>query len=288
MSPLVRKSAPPRKAPPKKSPVKKTAGRKAPPKKSPPRRKAPTNSQLAAKELYPKEKVPYRSLPPAQTRHGGGLTGGHHVTMQAWGLQLSLKALLGPDGGKLTQAYGAWEEVPIPRGDPFIMWKGRTLYGMTLDLIFDGWGLRPRSVEPQLKVLESLATRIPGTLQPTNVRIYGAVPKPGLSWVITGVDYDDGEIRDPRSGQRYRQEVHLHLLEYRAETAVAQLPRAAATPKPPQKYKVKKGDDLKKIAAKLLGKSSKWQLIEKANKGLRGFKIPAKFIGKTLIVPPRT
>lgn len=208
--------------------------------------------------------------------------------VQAWGLLLQFRALLGADGAKLTQAYGSWEEVPIPRGDPFIMWKGRQLYGMTLNVIFDGWGLHPKSVEPDLKTLETLATRIPGTLQPTNVRLFGAVPKAGLSWVITQVDYDSGEIRDSRSGQRLRQEVHIHLMEYRAETAVAQLPRAAATPKPPQKYKVKKGDDLKKIAAKLLGKSSKWQLIEKANKGLRGFKIPAKFIGKTLIVPPRT
>jgi nucleoid-associated protein YgaU len=80
----------------------------------------------------------------------------------------------------------------------------------------------------------------------------------------------------------------LKLLEYRAEQQVAQMPRARATPKPPTKYKVKKGDTLKSIAARLLGASNKWQVIEKANKGLRGWKIPAKFVGKTIKVPPRT
>ena len=243
---------------------------------------SPTNAQLAAKELYPNEKVPYAALSGGKS---GWLIGGHMVVVQAWGLQLAFAALLGPDGGKITQAYGAWEEVSIPRGDPFVMWKGRSLYAQTLDLIFDGWDAG-RSVEPDLKILETLATRIPGTLQPTTVRIWGAIPKPGLSWVITQVDYDDA-IRDPHSGARLRQEVHVHLLEFRDEKAVAQLKRAKATAKPPQKYKVKKGDNLKKIAAKLLGKSSKWQSIAKANKGMRGWKLSAKWVGKTIKVPPK-
>ena len=281
MSPLVTVT----KAPPPKhrAPAKKATKHKAPVKKSPPL----SNAQRAAKEIYPNQKVPYAALPKSAMSHAGGLIGSKYVIVQAWGLSLQFGGLLGPDGGKITQAFGQWEEVPVPRGDPFTMWKGRSLFAMTLDVIFDGWGVTPRSVEPEIKILETLASRIPGTLAPPNVRIWGAIPKAALSWVITQVDYDDGTIRDARTGARVRQEVHIHLLEYRDEKTVAQLKRAAATPKPPQKYKVKKGDDLKKIAAKLLGASGKWQRIEKANKGLRGWRIPKSFIGKTIKVPPK-
>jgi len=240
----------------------------------------------AAAAQYPKEKLPYAKLPPSKQKGAGWLTGGHTVRIQAWAFNLEVKALLGPDGGKLTAGLGAWEEVAIPRGDPFTQWQGRTLFGMDLDLLFDGWSAQ-RSVEPDLAKLERLATRVPGTLAPTQVRIWGAIPKPGLAWVIASLDYGD-VIRDPRTGSRFRQEVTLKLMEYREETQVAQLPRAKATKKPPQKYKVKHGDTLKSIAAKYLGSSGKWQQIAKANKGLRGFTIPKSFIGKTIKIPPKS
>jgi LysM repeat protein len=217
--------------------------------------------------------------------HSGALVGGKYVVIQAWSVNLAVIGVLGPDGMKLTGGLGDWEEVRIPRGEPFSQWKGRALFTATLDIIFDGWGVTPRSVEPECKNLESLARRIPGMVSPSNLRIWGAVPKAGLSWVITSIDYGD-VIRAPRSGARLRQQCTLHLLEYRAEATVASM-RAAATPKPPQKYKVKKGDTLKSIAAKALGSSSKWHTIEKKNKGLRGWRIPKSFIGKTILIPPK-
>jgi LysM repeat protein len=239
----------------------------------------------AAKEIYPKEKVPYPLIGGTWV-HSGWLTGGKYVTIQAWSVQLKVTGILGPEGMKITSGYGEWEEVRIPRGDPYSQWKGRPLFTATLDIILDGWGANPRSIETGCKNLDTLGQRIPGMVSPTNVRIWGPVPKAGLSWVITSIDYND-VIRDPRSGVRFRQQCLVHLLEYRAEETVAAMPRAKATPKPPQKYKVKKGDTLKSIAAKLLGNSNKWQLIEKKNKGLRGFQIPKSFIGKTILVPPK-
>jgi nucleoid-associated protein YgaU len=79
----------------------------------------------------------------------------------------------------------------------------------------------------------------------------------------------------------------VHLLEYRSEEHAATTRRAAAKPKPVQKYKVKHGDTLKSIAAKFLGNSNKWEVIAKANKGLRGWQIPRSFIGKTIKVPSK-
>ena len=240
----------------------------------------------AAAALYPKESLPYAKLPPKALKSAGWLTGGPTVRIQAWAFALEVSALLGPDGGKLTAGLGTWQEVSIPRGDPYTQWQGRALFGMDLDLIFDGWATG-RSVESDMAKLERLATRVPGTVSPTQVRIWGAIPKPGLAWVIASVEYGD-VIRDTATGQRLRQEVTLKLMEYREETQVAQLPRATATKKPPQKYKVKKGDTLKTIAAKYLGSSGKWQQIAKANTGLRGFTIPKSFVGKTIKIPPKS
>jgi hypothetical protein len=265
---------------PKPKPVK-----RKPPAKSKPKKHAlfTAADRARAKEVHPKEKTPVPSLKNTHVPTGQ-LTGGPHVRIQAWQLAIEIKAMLGENGAKLTGGFGQWDEVSVPRGDPFTVWKGRSLLAMDLDIIINGWGVSPHSVEPGIKNLETLATRISGTLEPQPIRLFGAVPHTNLPWVITSLDWGDA-IRDSASGVRFRQQVTLKLLEYRAETTVANLPRATAQPKKVTKYKVKKGDDLKKIAAKLLHASGKWQLIEKANKGMRGFKLDKKWIGKTIKIP---
>jgi LysM repeat protein len=103
---------------------------------------------------------------------------------------------------------------------------------------------------------------------------------------VDGVDWGDA-LRDPKTGRRVRQACVMHLMEYREETEIASLRAAAAPGAPPRKYTVKKGDDLKKISTKMLGKSSRWPEIEKLNPGLRGWKIPDNMIGKTIKVPAK-
>ena len=226
------------------------------------------------------------AAPAGQKVYAGWLTGGPRVILQSWDTLTTVAAILDSDGAKITAGFGKWDQVAIPRGDPFTQWTGRALVEMTLAIIFDGWGVTLRSVESDIATLEALATKQGGATSPAQLRIWGPVPRAGLSWVITGLDYGD-VIRDTGSGARVRQAMVVHLMEYRAETQVAQMPRAAAQPKPPQKYKVKKGDTLKTIAAKQLGSSGKWQLIAKANKGLRGIPIPKSFIGKTIKIPAK-
>lgn len=247
-------------------------------------RRAGINNSLAVREIYGKERSPFKAIPQSN-RGPGQLTGGHHVTLQAWTVQLQVTALLGEAGGKLTAGYGAWEQVAVPRNQALTQWTGQTLLGMDLDLLFDGWGAQ-RSVEGDLAKLVKLATRQPGMLTPPSLRIFGATPAPATRWVITGLTWGDA-LRSFRTGQRLRQAVTVQLLQYREETDLIALPRAKAAAKPPRKYKVKRGDDLKKIAARMLGKSSRWQQIAKANKGMRGFKLGASWVGKTIKVPPR-
>lgn len=243
-----------------------------------------TNAQLAAKEIYPHEKDPYKAIP-TKRQGPGKLRGGHRVTLSAWSVNLQVSCLFGPAGASITGGYSVWNQISVPRSAPFTEWGGRNLYTMDLDLMFDGWTHRQghRSVEADLKKLESMALRIPGMLTPPVLRLFGAVPHPELKWVIAGIDYGDF-IRLFNSGARARQACTVHLMEYRDETVIQNL-KAAATPDPPKHYKVQKGDDLKKLAAKFLGKSSRWKEIEKLNKGMRGFKLAAKWVGKTILIP---
>lgn len=78
---------------------------------------------------------------------------------------------------------------------------------------------RGMSVEPQLDRLESFAIRQAGDSTPHSVRLYGAVPHADKRWVVTGIDWGDS-IRDQQTGRRMRQEVTVHLLEFRSATAL--------------------------------------------------------------------
>ena len=217
----------------------------------------------------------------------GHLGGGHTIHIYALTRPTQLTALLAEDGAHITGGYGKWEEVAVPRGVPFTQWTGRSLFGMDVALLLDGWR-RQRSVEGDCNNLEALAMRAGNSAQgkplvtPPPIRIVGAVPHAELTWVVGGIDWGDC-LRDVRTGARLRQAATLHLLEYVEETAVRALP---PPPPPPRKHKVVKSDNLKKLAAKYLGKSSRWHDIVKINKGLRGWKLPAKWVGKTILIPP--
>jgi len=229
---------------------------------------------------------PPPTLPPAPTRQvAGHLAGGHSIAIYALTRPTHVTAQLAEAGAKLTAGFGKWEEISVPRGQPFTQWIGGTLKTMDIELLLDGWHTQ-KSVERTIAELEQLAT-VAGAqppsgepITPSPVRIIGAVPHAELTWVIAGIDFGD-QLRDLATGARLRQALTLHLMEYVAETTVGALAAAAA----PRKYKVKHGDDLRKLAARFLGRSSRWPEIVKLNKGLRGWKLASKMIGKTILIP---
>lgn len=239
---------------------------------------------LGVRESHGRERSPYKAIP-QDLRGPGKLTGGHYVTLQAWTVQLQVTALLGPAGAQLSGGYGSWQQVAVPRDLAFTQWAGQNLLTMDVDLLIDGWGAQ-KSVENDVTSLEKLATRQPGMQTPPSLRIFGPVPRPGTRWVIASLDYGDA-LRSYSTGQRLRQAMTVHLLQYNEETDVVTQPRGSAASKAPRKYKVKAGDDLHKIAARLLGKASKWPDIAKLNKGMRGFKLGHSWVGKTIKVPRR-
>jgi len=223
---------------------------------------------------------------PLSARHGH-LAGGHRIFIFALGRPAKITAQLAEAGAHITGGFGKWEEVAVPRGDPFTQWAGRSLLAMDVELVLDGYAAH-RSVEADIRAVEDMATapgpRPPGgaPVTPPPIRIVGAVPHADLTWVIGGLDWGE-MLRDLRTGARLRQALTLHLLEYVEEQTIGAMP--APQKAPPRKIKVKRGDDLKKLAARYLGKSSRWPEIVKLNKGLRGWKLPAKWVGKTVLIP---
>ena len=141
-----------------------------------PKPKPLTPEQKQIKELYPHERSPYKAIPPDK-RGPGKLAPGHNIILQAWGVQLQVTAQLGANGAHVTGGYGNWNQVLVPRADPLTQWSGRNLITMDVDLVIDGYR-HGRSVEPQIKALEALATRDPAMLTPPAIRIYGASAPP--------------------------------------------------------------------------------------------------------------
>lgn len=182
----------------------------------------------------------------------GALIGGFWCVLQAWPIaNLYSFALLGPEGMRITEGYGAWEVESVPRNVGITEWQGRRNYKATLDLLFDGWiqhPLRPNLpasfvgvpplpppgsvayattglwLEAAIKTLEALAVVGRDMTTPPSVRIYGAVPHPELRWVIDQLEWGD-DIRDVITGRRMRQQVTVHLLEYNQPDALKKLPR---------------------------------------------------------------
>jgi hypothetical protein len=250
-----------------------------------------SRSRAAAKRkhavAHPAPK-PTDPLAPGPGR-AGHIAGGQRVHIFALSRSAQVTALLGDQGARITAGYGKWEEIAVPRGQPFTQWVGGTLLAMDVALILDGYRAR-RSVEPEVKALEEMAIpagpRPPGEapVTPSPIRMVGAVPHTDLTWVVAGIDYGD-VIRDHPTGHRLRQALTLKLMEYREEETIGALGVAGKAGGAPRKVKVKKGDNLKKLAAHYLGKSSRWPEIVKLNKGLRGWKLPTKLVGKTILVP---
>lgn len=194
---------------------------------------------------------------PAAQQNPGELIGSFWVILQAWPVaDRWTMALLGPEGGRITDGYGDWSTIAIPRERPITEWSGRRLYAMDLDLLYDGWvqhPVRPQPpaafigrpslpaggrvtfaregqwVEQQVSTLEALATR-QGDPTPSSVRIYGSVPHTEVRWVIQSLAWGD-YIRDKIAGGLLRQQVTVSLIEYNQPGEIARLPRGNAKPK---------------------------------------------------------
>ena len=223
-----------------------------------------------------------RPVKPGQTTPGAGglMTGGTLVTVQS--SQGAVRGLLGEEGAHITGGYGGWEVTARPRDVAMTTWQGRGPFEMDLPLLLDRFG-EDGSVEADCRLLERMAIPVNQKSSPPTVRLIGAVPRAGLRWVVDSIDWGD-QLRNIWSGERVRQAVSLHLIEFQAPDLVA--PRSKATPQNAKRVKAREGDTLKKIAKRVLGNAKHWKEIRKLNPKFRS---PTKKIpkGTSILVPKK-
>ena len=105
-------------------------------------------------------------------------------------------------------------------------WQGRGPFEMDLPLLLDSFA-DGGSVEADCRLLDRLGVPKIAASTPPTVSVLGAVPRAALRWVVDSIDWGDA-LRNISSGERVRQAVSLHLIEFKPPELRA--PRSKATP----------------------------------------------------------
>jgi hypothetical protein len=209
----------------------------------------------------------------------------------------SVTAQLG-DGFATPTADGGWAVVARPRQLGYTDWQGTTPVSMDIPIMLDGFRSNS-SVEGSIsRLFQMMMQRVGTRNEPVVIEILG-VPLPfhGYRWVINSISPDD-EVRRNTDGHRIRASMSITVQQYvSGDVLIHRKPSPAkkhkgghggSRTKPTHThtkiYTVRRGDTLSKIAAKELGKSSKWPEIAKLNhlrdpdniKVGQKLKIPAK------------
>lgn len=203
-----------------------------------------------------------------------------------------------PVSVKRTPTVGAWRQEERPRQKPAVEWAGQTLETLVFTLRLDGYSDDPiRSVEPEIRVLERFGEKRGKDKPPPELRFDYGPAESRTIWVIVSIEPLD-ELRNAQL-QIVQQEFVITLLEYvEAELALSPVDRhkknkdkgkgkGGDNGKDDKKdeyriYTVKRGETLSSIAAKLLGKASRWPEIARLN----GLRDPDRIVpGQKLKIP---
>jgi hypothetical protein len=223
----------------------------------------------------------------------------------------SLTCLLGetsPTATKGVQSYGGWQTVKRKRRRSLTEWPGVEPLTQDVSIMIDKFA-QGTSIEALITQLERMAGRTrPGAPdhEPPLVHFesMGVVPhdyhrEPQTEWVIQNIEFGDADRNI--DGNRIRQAVTITFTEYIEDDDIAGLTSAQRRRLAKAKKSVKKGkgakgakekryvvkgseETMETIAARELGKSSRWHEIKKLNPTLRDPKkiIPA---GTTVNLP---
>lgn len=192
-----------------------------------------------------------------------------------------------------------WNTTSRPRRKSLTEYDGADPYSIQLSLMLDGVE-GDVSVEADCNTLERMRQPAGAQLEPPLVAVIGAVPRPDLFYVITGIDWDASQVMWSQQLYRIRQQATVTLLEYVADDRVAQTPAAArarqqavaraaqaarqsgGAPSAVRTYVVRSGDTLTRIAVRLLGSANRWKDIADLN----GLRDPNHLtVGQTLRIP---
>jgi hypothetical protein len=205
----------------------------------------------------------------------------------------SLRFETNPETVLVPPPVGGWSEVPHPRGLTTVEWQGRPprraafpllLAARTRRALIDPGG----SVERDVALLTSWGQPTGSLAEPPVLRLDFGPAETGL-YVLQAL-VPTVERRRPSDLARFLVEFDVELVEWREATILltpakqAAAARPAAAPAKPsgRTYTVRRGDTLSAIAARLLGKASRWPEIAKLN----GVRDPRRLqIGQVLRIP---
>ena len=194
------------------------------------------------------------------------------VTIKTSDGRNTLTAMLGENAPETTDGRGGWTEVARPRRPAVLEWTGPGLRKATIEVVLDAW-ISGGSVDHLERVIDALAPKSPTVETPT-VLVTGC---PGVlstvPWVIQTAVPSARLLTE--TGTTARVTYTLELLErrtadvtvVRADLAKRSVARngTAATKAKPRTHTVTRGETLSSIAAKVLGKASRWTEIAKLN-----------------------
>lgn len=181
--------------------------------------------------------------------------------------EVNITVMMSEEQPIVTGGFGGWTHIPRPKRSVMTEWAGRPGLQMEVGLMFDKFDTRT-SIESDLDQLEKLAKHPNDFQDPPIVTVDGSVPYRGKEWVINDLIW--GAMHFSTEGRRTRQQVTVVLLEHIRGEQLAASPAKRNRDKKGGAgkatiYVVKKGDTLSSIAARKLGKASRWGELAKLN-----------------------
>lgn len=186
----------------------------------------------------------------------------------------------GATAAKITTGGARWTTVNRPKRTSIVLFDGSDPYRIDVPVIIDGWASSD-SVEADIAKLNQMKFSHSALERPSRVRVDGALPVKGATWVIENIEWGDNVIWHTVGDKtfRYRQDCVVKLLQYLPEVALKGIKPFKANDKI---VTVKSGQTVKSAAG---GDPAKAKSIQKAN-GIRDPKTVKT--GSTLRIPARS
>lgn len=203
------------------------------------------------------------------------------------------------DGSPIViEGYAGWQIVPRPKNISIVEWQGRNPIAVEIPFILDYWMLDDLEKHPNpgercetmIAKLEHLAGVGTGSTQPAVCTVHsgGVIPhdfknRPTWRWVIEQLTWDRSvELRNQVTGRRMRAGGTITIRQFVTARDILRKIGPNQKARKPERYQVRKGDTLVKIANKKYKDPSKWKLIGDAN-GIRHRR--QLTVGKWLKIP---
>jgi hypothetical protein len=214
---------------------------------------------------------------------------------------------------ELPKGFGGWAEESRARRRALYIWGGAPAWTQTVPVILDAYlaaalaraqaaarrqagrdvgrvtSDAEATVARQYAAIRTLWTPRSPTAPPPTCSLYGAaLEREGGNWVLLDRQRSETPMRNPDDGAllRWRGVLTFGQIVERDVLEISGL--STPTTGKPQTYKWKTGDTLQRVAAKLLGKASRWQELTFADGSkIRGNADPKLKAGVVLKAPAK-